>query len=235
MKRILIVIALLCGVLHSAAAWAGPQIVGGELRQALERFVQQKTAGLGWETTLRNVTVNGTFAPPAGPLDYEVIAPQQWEGWGNASLAVVVRQNGRIVANLPVRIDVEALTTMVVATRQIGYGTVIAASDLALQKREISSVTGRYARTVDEAIGKKARTSIKANQVVRLDQVEKPPLITTGQLVTIVAESDAIRITVSGRAKSAGAEGDMIMVQNLTSMKEFPAKVLNPTTVQVSF
>jgi len=235
MKRILIVIALWCGILQSAVVWAAPQAASGELRQSVERFVQQKTAGLGWETTLKSVTVNGTFTPPAGSLDYEVIAPQQWEGWGNANLAVVVRQNGRIVANLPVRVDVEALTEMVVATRQIGHGTIIAASDLALQKREISSATGRYARTVDEAIGKKTRTGIKANQVVRLDQVEKPPLIKTGQIVTIVAESAAIRITVSGRAKSAGAEGDMIMVQNLTSLKEFPAKVLSTTTVQVSF
>jgi flagella basal body P-ring formation protein FlgA len=54
-------------------------------------------------------------------------------------------------------------------------------------------------------------------------------------MVTIVAENDIIKISVAGKARSSGAEGDSIRVQNLTSLKEIPARVINATTVQVGF
>lgn len=61
------------------------------------------------------------------------------------------------------------------------------------------------------------------------------PVVKSGQMVTIVAENDVIKVSVAGKARSAGAEGDIIMVQNLNSLKEIPARVINATTVQVSF
>ena len=91
------------------------------------------------------------------------------------------------------------------------------------------------ARKVDEVIGKKARTTLRANQPVRADQVEKVPLIKSGQMVTIIAENGVLKISVAGKAHSSGAEGDIIRVQNLTSLKEIPAKVIDASTVQVAF
>ncbi len=163
------------------------------------------------------------------------MAPQQWEGWGNASLAVVARQDERVVRNITVRVEVEALAEMVVSLRQLDYGTVITGADIALQKRDIASVSGKFARSADDIVGKRARMTLKANSAVRVDQVEKVPLIKSGQMVTIVAENEVLKISIAGKARSAGAEGDIIMVQNLNSLKEIPARVVNATTVQVSF
>ena len=67
------------------------------------------------------------------------------------------------------------------------------------------------------------------------DMLEKIPLIKSGQVVTIVAENDHMRVTLTGKARSAGAEGDSIMVQNTSSLKEFPAKIVDATTVVVPF
>ena len=84
-------------------------------------------------------------------------------------------------------------------------------------------------------IGKKARTSLRANQPLRPDQVEKIPLVKSGQMITIIAESGVMRISVTGKARSSGAEGDIIKVQNLTSLKEIPASVVDASTVLVAF
>jgi flagellar basal body P-ring formation protein FlgA len=84
-------------------------------------------------------------------------------------------------------------------------------------------------------IGKKARTIIRANQPVRADLVERVPLVKSGQMVTIVAENEVLKISVSGKARSQGAEGDTIRVQNLSSLKEISARIINATTVQVAF
>lgn len=206
-----------------------------EIRAAVTAYVQQKTSGLGCEIRIRRISFNNNPRLPEGALEYEVMAPQQWEGWGIASLAVVARQKERVVSNIPVQVDVEALADMVVALRQLDHGTVIHVADVSVQRRDVAAVAGRYAGKTDDIVGKRTRTTIKPNAVVRTDQVEKVPVVKSGQLVTIVAENDVIKVSVAGKARSAGAEGDIIMVQNLNSLKEIPARVINATTVQVSF
>ena len=133
------------------------------------------------------------------------------------------------------RLEVEASVDTVVTLRQIEYGASLAATDVTLQKREITQNSHLAARKLDDVIGKKARTTIRANQPVRADQVEKVPLIKSGQMVTIIAESGVLKISVTGIARSSGAEGDVIRVQNLTSLKEIPARVIDSSTVLVPF
>jgi len=206
-----------------------------EIRSAVEAYVRQKTSGLGWDVRIKPYEITKGPVQPDGPLEYEVVAPQQWEGWGAVSLTVFARQGDRVVRNSSMRVEVEALTDMVVTLRQLDHGTIITGKDIAVQKRDIASVGGKFSRSMDDLIGKRLRTTIKANAALRADQVEKVPLITSGQMVTIVAENEIIKITVAGRARNAGAEGDTIMVQNLNSLKELPARVINSSTVQVSF
>jgi flagella basal body P-ring formation protein FlgA len=206
-----------------------------EIRAAVTAYVQQKTSGLGCEIRIRRLSISGNPRLPEGGLEYEVMAPQQWEGWGSASLAVLARQKDRVVSNIPVQVDVEALADMVVALRQLDHGTVINGADVTVQRRDVAAVGGKYTGNRDDMVGKRTRTTIKANAVVRTDQVEKVPVVKSGQMVTIVAENEVLKVSVAGKARSAGAAGDIIMVQNLNSLKEIPARVVNATTVQVSF
>lgn len=206
-----------------------------EIREAVSSFVINRTAGLGWDVRIRRITTSDKLKLPEGGIDYEIIVPQQWEGWGNISVTVIARQNDRVIRNVMVRVEVEALADTVVTLHQIEHGSAITAADVVLQKREITQSSHLAARTVEAVIGKKVRTTIRANQPVRADQVEKIPLIKGGQMVTIIAESGVMKISVTGKARSSGAEGDIIRVQNLTSLKEIPARVIDASTVQVAF
>ena len=205
------------------------------VRESVSEYVRQKTAHLGLEIRIKRMSIGGNPVLPEGPLDFEVIAPQQWEGWGSANLAVLVRQRDRVVLNTSVQVEVEALAGMVVALRQLDYGTIISETDVAVQQRDVASAAGKYTRDPDAVVGRRARTSIRANAAIRTDQVEKVPIIKSGQMVTIVAENEVMKITVAGRAKGSGAEGDTIMVQNMSSLKDIPALVVNSTTVRVEF
>lgn len=206
-----------------------------EVRNAVAAFVTARTADMGWDVRIRRLTISDAFKLTAGSTEYEIVAPQQWEGWGSVSITVLARQNGRVVCNIPVQLDVEALVDSVVTLHQIEHGTSIAASDLVLQKREITNNSRGASRKITEIAGKRARMTIRANQAVRADQVEKVPLVKSGQMVTIIAENDVLKISVTGKARSSGAEGDIILVQNQNSLKEIPAKVISATTVQISF
>ncbi|BCS55804.1 flagellar basal body P-ring formation chaperone FlgA [Geobacter sp. SVR] len=206
-----------------------------EIRNAVSAFVQQKTANLGCETSIRRLSISGNPLLPEGTLEYEVVAPQQWEGWGSVSIAVIARQKDRIVRNIAVRVEVEALADMVVTVRQIDRGQVLSAADLAVRRQDVAASQGRYLKRIEDAVGKVARTTLKPNSTLRNDQLEKVPLVKSGQMVTIVAESPTMRITVTGKARGSGAEGDTIVVQNLNSLKELSARIIDAGTVLVVF
>jgi flagella basal body P-ring formation protein FlgA len=206
-----------------------------EIRAAVEMYVQQKTAGLGYEIRIKKFSIGEAPSLPEGALDYEIVVPQQWEGWGSASIAIIIRQGQRVVRNISGRIEVEALAEMVIAVRQIDHGSIVTAADVALKKLDVSGMQGHYLAKISDVVGKKVRSSIRSNTPFKLDQLEKVTLIKSGQIVTIVMENDSMRVTMTGKARSAGGEGDTINVQNMNSLKEFPAKVIDANTVMVAF
>jgi flagella basal body P-ring formation protein FlgA len=168
-------------------------------------------------------------------VDYEVVAPRDWEGWGRAALALIIRVNDHLEKNVPLNVEVEALSEIVVTTRALERGEIVEKSDVTLQKRDMATVSTRVARNVSEAVGKRVKVGMRANSPIRGDSLEKPPIIKSGQMVTIVAENAAFRVTATGRAKGNGAEGDTVMVQNMNAQKDVAAVVVDAGTVRVEF
>ena len=64
---------------------------------------------------------------------------------------------------------------------------------------------------------------------------KKNPILDKGDLVTILAQRNNIRITVPGRIMEKGYAGEMIKVQNTMSSKEIFARVMDHSTVIVDF
>ena len=222
----------------AAAAFAAPAvqtIPNARVREVIAEFVRQRTDGLGMETTLKRVGYQGDLKLPPGEVSFEVVAPNRWDGWGKGNLALVVRVNDRVERNLSIPVEVEALADAVVVLRALERGDVIGPDDIAVQRRDISSLTGRVYRSADEVIGKRTRVPVRANAPLKGDQLEKVPLVKSGQLVTIIVDNQAMRLTATGKARGNGAEGDIVMVQNLGSLKEVPARVIDAGTVQVDF
>jgi flagella basal body P-ring formation protein FlgA len=206
-----------------------------DIRKVIEEFVRSRSTNLGVELNIRKIGYRGDLQLPPGAVEYEVKAPQQWEGWGNANLAIIVRVDGRVMKNVPVRVEVEALVDMLVTTRQIEQGEIIGDADVALLKRDLAVVGNKICRSKSEAVGKRLKTSLRGNVSLRSDQLEKVPLVKSGQVVTILIENDIIRVTATGRVKGAGAAGDPVIVQNLESQKDIQARVVDASTVRVEF
>lgn len=225
---------LLCCLAVVADAAQKP-LAEPEIRAAVERLLDEKQAVTGWEISVRQLSFPRGITTSSGIRELEIMAPAAWSGWEPVSLALVVRVNGRIEKNLPLRLLVDARTDMVVATRQLTTNAVLTADDLQVVKHEVAQAGGQPLTRISEAVGKKLRTAVRPGVPIRANQLASVPVVVSGQLVTIIAESGGVRITVAGRARSAGGIGDLIRVQNLLSHKEFPARVLDASTVEVGF
>ena len=238
--RVTVVAIILSAVLTTAlsnnvSAAGSVQLNEAGVRQIVMEYLQQKTMHMGLDVQLKKLGFSGEVALPAGNADFEVVSPQEWEGWGRASLALIVRVDDRVVKNIPLNVEVEALADVVVAVRAMERGMVLEKGDVALQKRDMATVPGRTCRNLEEVIGKRVRVGLRGNYPIRSDYLERLPLVKRGQLVTIIAENDKFRITSSGRVKGNGAEGDTVQVQGLNAQKDITAVVVDASTVRVEF
>jgi flagella basal body P-ring formation protein FlgA len=206
-----------------------------KVRQIVVDYLQQKTRFQDVTVQLKKLGFSGEILLPAGNASYEVVSPQEWEGWGRGALALIVRIDDRVVKNIPLNVEVEALTDVVVATRAMERGMVVEKGDVALLKRDMATVPAKTCRNLNEVLGKRVRVGIRGNSPVRSDYLERLPIVKSGQLVTIVAENDKFRITATGKAKGNGAEGETVVVQNLNAQKELSAVVMDAKTVRVEF
>jgi flagella basal body P-ring formation protein FlgA len=239
MKRCALCIVLFLTTLSialPACAGSGGTILREKrIRAEVSSFILERTKDSGLEIKIKKIGFAGELTVPPGNVTYEFIAPRQWEGWGRSLLGLIIRVDDQVVRNLSIPVEVEALTEMVVALRPLERGEVIGEGDVSLQKRNLASASGKISRDLEQVIGKKVRIAIRGNVPVRSDYLEKVPLVKYGQHVTIIAEDGSLRVTAAGRTKGAGAEGDTVMVQNLTSKKDVQARVIDSGTVAVDF
>jgi flagella basal body P-ring formation protein FlgA len=229
------ILVMLLIVAAQANGEGGVVISEARIKDVLTGYVLQKTADMPIEARIKKIGYRGDIIVPPGNISFEVIAPDSWEGWGNATVSLLVRVNDRVEKNLSARLEVEALGDMVVTARPLERGELIKAGDVLIQKRDISTAPPRVCKTLEDAVGKIVKTGIRGNTPIRADYLEKMPVVKNGQAVSIIAENDALCITAPGKAKKDGAAGDTILVVNMNTQKDVKARVIDSKTVSVEF
>ena len=76
-------------------------------------------------------------------------------------------------------------------------------------------------------------SSIRANSPLKWNNLTKVTLINKGKVIDVFASGNGIFVTMKGLALEDGVEGSFVKVRNLSSDKEFHAKVLNENSVKV--
>ncbi|HEB71386.1 MAG TPA: flagellar basal body P-ring formation protein FlgA, partial [Nitrospirae bacterium] len=77
--------------------------------------------------------------------------------------------------------------------------------------------------------------NIRAGAILRLNQLSWPKMVSAGDVVSIIAKSGHMVITVTGEARQDGDRGEWIKVTNTESKKTFSARVTGPGEVKVEF
>ena len=113
-----------------------------------------------------------------------------------------------------------AIETVEVAvlTRDIDRADLLKSSDLSLERRPKSEVTGEPASR-DRSVGMQLRRSMRAGTPLRVADIVKPDLVVRDQTVTIIYEVPGLHLTTRGKALESGAEGDTVSVLNPQSKR----------------
>lgn len=128
------------------------------------------------------------------------------------------------------------LIDFVVPTRMIGRGEVLKATDLTVERRARHEISGMVADTIvalTQAAGLAARRPLTPDRPFRTVDLMKPELVERNSAVLILVERPGMLLSLRGRALEAGAEGDVIQVQNLQTQRNLQAMVTGPGRVTI--
>jgi flagella basal body P-ring formation protein FlgA len=117
-------------------------------------------------------------------------------------------------------------TRILVYTRNIGAGEILAAEDVQWSS---TAVAGDGALDDPaQAIGKSARHPVRVGAPVEAYDLARPKLIRAGDSVEVAYKNDGVVLTLLAKATSDATLGDTVEVMNTTSKTTFEAVASGP-------
>jgi len=210
----------------------GITISSDRILEIIDDFIEQNKEDLP-EAEIRFVpnALPLPFTLPKGDLAYEVI-PSSPGIIRSSRFSIIFRIGGKVVRNMSVRGEIEALATVVVTATRLKKGSIIRPQHLTTAKKDISEMSNPG---VDQnaLIGKKLKKTIRAGHVILSSMVESLPVVQRGERVKIVIKSGTMLLTATGLAHNNGLLNEIIRVQNISSNKIIFCRVAAPGLVEV--
>ena len=212
----------------------GIEISPQEIEGMVKKFILHKVP---WDSKNVAITVSPVEALtlPQGAVTYELSARKKEDFLGSANIALVFLVDGQATKKIQVHVTVDVIQEVLVSNRPLRRHDVIAQEDMRLEKMNLAELQADVIADPGEVIGKRTKRNLAVNTPLRLTFLEMPPLVKRGDMVTIVAETDVLKITTKGVVTESGCKGDMVRVVNVNSRKELFAKVRDARTVEVDF
>ncbi len=144
----------------------------------------------------------------------------------------VKNSRGEIVRRLHVTAHVRVYAKAVVVSRDIARGDSIGSGDMEVKRMEVGGVKEYYVDP-EALVGARAKTAIRAGNILRRTVVLANPLVRKGDRVTLKAAAGSVEVTAQGIARSDGAKGDTIRVYNELSRTTVYCTVIDSRTVRI--
>ncbi|PWW00827.1 flagellar basal body P-ring formation chaperone FlgA [Mangrovibacter plantisponsor] len=148
-------------------------------------------------------------------------------------MKVNVRCTGALSWQTTVTVKPEILLPVVTARHGLPREHLLTAQDLVMKKQNIVAIRGGYETNIEKITGFSVKRRLREGQVVSLQHVDKPQVISRGQQVTLVASQQGIEARTQGEALQNGRAGGMIRVKNLSSDRIVLAQVVSAGLVKV--
>jgi len=213
-------------------ARAYQDVTADEIRNAVER---QASSVLGPGEQLRSVDVGGSARIPPGQFDIRLGANAPAARGYHRRVDVDLMQEGGVVATVPARLEVISSGPVVTLKHAVARGTVLGRGDLSVEERETTGLSGNVVTSLEDAVGRETRAALSAGSPLTVAALASPLLVRRGDVVTVVVETPAMRLSAPGDALEAGAAGARIRVRNRKSQQELSGEVVERGIVLVQY
>ena len=155
------------------------------------------------------------FEKCSGPIKPLVASPQHMKD----RVMIELRCQDAKPWHIYVPVRIVGTSPVTVAAHAIIAGTVIKATDLKTEERDISELPLGFLDDPSIAIGLTASRPIAGGAYLTNQQLISPKAVQRGQSVTLLADLGGMSVRMAGRALSDGLMNQRVRVQNLSSGK----------------
>lgn len=145
-----------------------------------------------------------------------------------------VRYDETKTALIWAKVRITAPMTRVVPVTSLTPGKPIQKNQVRLEICEDFPLDETLARSLDDVVNRIPKSTLQALMPIHKTQVERPPDVAKGDLVTVSVIGGAMRMSLEGTAQTAGITGGVIVVRNPSSGKDFRAQVTGKDQVMVA-
>ncbi len=184
---------------------------------------------------MRRFTVRGKTSFPVGALSLGVAEQKMDKRRRRVDAVVAVTVDGNSVGRIYVSIWIDRYAQVVCLRHSIGQGGMLRAEDLELKRMNISRGPNNLMYTLEEAVGKQLRQSLRAGAWVCRGNLVNPVLVQKGDQVKLIVKNGPLNVATTGVAKTSGGVDDQIRVENTNSERVVLGRVVDASTVEVIF
>ncbi|HEY4171981.1 MAG TPA: flagellar basal body P-ring formation chaperone FlgA [Rhodopila sp.] len=217
---------------HAVLEWPGRPLRKDEATDAVRTAIEAGNPADDMDIDLAG------FTPPIVPLDIAIVPTVSQldydSGTGRFAAVLTITGAGMNPIESTISGVVEQMVQAPVASTRLLPQTVLRRDDVHIARVRAASVQNQIARSIDQIVGMQLRRPVPAGQPLLLTDLTQPPLVLRGSTVQIELSSAGLTITGQAIAMDAGADGDQIRVQNITSRAYLFAQVVGPGQVRVT-
>jgi len=206
-----------------------------QFQKIFSGYVRKQLGRRGSDVSVSGVKVMGNRPVPAGKVTFQLFRKDQRELGGQVGLTALVRVDGIEARKVRISGWVDVFDSVVCVSRNVKRGEILQEDDLYLSRKNISRLPSTTLTEKGKAIGLMVKHQIRAETPLKEWMLVRAPIVKRGDIVTILAESGGIRVSVPGKILEKGYKGQLVRVQNTMSRKKIYAKVINDATVRVDF
>jgi flagella basal body P-ring formation protein FlgA len=214
----------------------GSQIIPEErFRKLLTEFLCLRLEKNASDIAISRFKVIGNRPVPQGALDFEIFQKGTTGLAGYVRAVALVSVDGVTRAKVRLSCWVDIFDPVVCTTRNLKKGEIIEKDDLYLARKNISHLSPRVLTDMGKVMGLMMKHNVREGACLKEWMLERAPIVEKGDMVTILAESDELRLTVPGMVLEKGYLGERVRIQNVMTKKEIYARIINTSTAVVDF
>ena len=204
-------------------------------REAFHNYLCRHLVKEKTDVIISKLKVAGNRPVPMGTISFQLHQKNKRRLKEHITLTAVIRIDGVVKNRVSISGWVQVFESVVYTSCNLKRGEVLKEDNLYLERRNIARRSEGILIDIGKAVGLRTKHNLKADTCLKEWMLEKPPVVDRGDMVMILAESGALRITVPGKILQKGYVGELVEVQNSMSKKNIYAKVINSSTVVVDF
>lgn len=169
---------------------------------------------------------------PAGNLTYKVRTSPNENFLGNVGVTIRFFVDGQEERSVHVMGRVNLYQEVVETTHPLSQHDIVHASDIELVKTDVADHPQDYATNSSQVVGKQLLCDVGPHQPILRRILAQARVVKRGGLVTIVYESQGLKLTAAGRTRQGGCVGDAIRVTNVMTKRTVLCQIVNADTVR---